>query len=90
MHVEPVHGQPLRYRVKSEHLARAFYLVDLRDNQGSGSCDCPDYRIVRSKNIAAGMQLFSRSTQCKHCQAVTKYWMESGLREAARLANGGT
>lgn len=84
MNIEPIVGEVLRYRVRSESKPAHSYIVDLSENQGSGSCFCTDYQTRRVPAIKAGMPAFSREVSCKHIIAARTYFTQTTLKEMAR------
>ena len=58
--VEPVPGEPTRFRVHSRSQAGVQHLVDLALNKGSGYCSCAAFAFTCENNIKAGKPLYTR------------------------------
>ena len=88
MKIKEIQHEPLRYWASSS-IRNMTYVVDLSENEGSGSCSCPDYITRRNPAIQQGEELFTRKTSCKHLLAVRKHFLKTTLREMARIINKG-
>lgn len=84
--VEPIEGEPLRYRVESWSRPNQPHLVDLSLAHGNGACSCTDYVTRRAPAIKAGKPLFTKATSCRHVRMARKHFTVTTLAEmAARL-----
>lgn len=52
--VTPIHGERMRYMVRSENNHNFSYIVDLTENGGNGACGCPDFVLRKTKNLKEG------------------------------------
>ena len=86
-HVEPIIGEPLRYRVASSSRPELPYVVDLLENHGSGACRCPDFLCRREPNIKKGKPLYTSLTTCKHVRLAREYFTNTTLRTIADQLN---
>ena len=80
--VKPLQDDPFCYTVESwtsKH--QKEYLVDVLDNDGNGSCSCPDFKGVCQRNLKEHGEHVEygvpgapdkRRTQCKHLYLARK------------------
>lgn len=83
LHVEPIKGEALRYRVRSASRTDLSYVVDLSEYQGNGQCTCPDFLCRREPNIKKGKPLYTRLTMCKHVMAARIDFLNTTLAAIA-------
>jgi hypothetical protein len=81
--VDPIYGEPLRYRVESWARPQFPHIVDLSMNKGNGSCSCTDFTTRRQPAIKAGGSLFTRATSCRHVMMARKFFTIATLTEMA-------
>ncbi len=62
--VEPIEGEPFRFRVKSFKNPARSYLVDIAEHNFVGQCDCPDWICRVGPAVAAG----KTGVYCKHVE----------------------
>jgi hypothetical protein len=82
--IAPIEGEPGRFHVPSSRPKQPPYVVDLAENQGNGSCSCPDYYSRRLPAIKEGQPLFTRATSCWHLIRARNYFCTTVLRSFAQ------
>jgi hypothetical protein len=83
--IEPIEGEPLRFRCESHTEGQSDYIVDLADWGGNGSCVCADFSIRKLKKLKEGYPFHSNWTECKHIKAAKELWAQRSLSNLAKL-----
>ena len=83
--VEPIEGELLRFRVRSDRDGRP-YLVDLAAFKGNGTCECQDFQIRKLPELLKGVQGFGVSAQCKHIRRARDFFTDEIIQKL--LASG--
>ncbi len=78
--VEPVEGELLRFRVRSDRDGRP-YLVDLAAFNGVGTCECIHFQIRLRPRIESGEKQF-----CKHLVRARNFFVDEIIQKM--LASG--
>ena len=100
--VEPVDGEPLRFRVPSESKPGSVHMVDLSLYEGQGFCDCEAHIYICEPNRRKGKARYSRglpkvkkgkvtypdATICPHVLAAYEYLLPKMLKRLAANATG--
>jgi len=79
--VTPVQGRPLVYHCQSRKDPAVFYLVDLTEHEGNGSCLCSDWQCRCVANMKGAHQLFTDATLCYHLRLTHLEFMQGVLGE---------
>jgi hypothetical protein len=69
LRVEPIAGEPLRFRVESVSEPEQPHTVDLELNNGGGFCDCIDFCARRDGFLKATGLPYQDRTACSHVKA---------------------
>ena len=81
LRVEPIPGEPLRFRVQSQSEPEHMHVVDLGLNEGGGFCDCPDFCCRRDGFLKATRLPYQDRTSCSHVKAAFRVF---GLAQIKR------
>ena len=70
--LKQVVGEPNRFMVESDQVAKQPYFVDLEEYGANGKCDCKDFQVheKEAREMAASGAYFFR---CKHIESATVY-----------------
>ena len=79
--IQPVPGEPLRYRVPSDTLGKPSHLVDLTSLNGNGICDCEDFQIRRRPALRNGEPMSNAKTRCKHLRKARQFLADQVIRK---------
>ena len=93
--VQPIIGEPLRYRVPSRTHGNEAHIVDLSENTPNGSCSCTDYTarrlpkfretgVSRPYTLDKNGNIDSESTRCFHIEACRNDFLDSVLIETSK------
>ena len=83
--VEPVDGELLRFRVRSDRDGRP-YLVDLSAFNGNGNCQCQDFQIRKLPELLKGAHGFGHVAMCKHIIRARDFFVDEIIQKL--LASG--
>lgn len=92
--VEPIHGEPLRYRVESWGQPQFPHVVDLMEYDGNGCCDCKDFTTrcfpnwkLHAKPIEYGhpSEPNPNRTRCRHIDVAVRKFANDTLKEISRM-----
>lgn len=93
--VEEVPGEPFRYRVQSASDPEQWYLVDLTQRGGQGSCQCVHFQMVAFPNWRRLQRRIPYAphrqgvTDCRHIEAAKQHcWDTTFVRMLAAFENG--
>ena len=92
LRVEPIPGEPLRFRVQSVSDPETMHMVDLGLNDGGGFCDCMDFCARRDGFLKATRLPYQDRTACSHVKAAFRVFGMSRIRvtmKAIGYGNGG-
>jgi len=78
--VEPVEGEPFRFRVKSD-TTDEMYLIDIQDCGFTGACNCMHWLARIAPKVALGLR--GPKARCKHIVRAREYFLEHVLPKLA-------
>ena len=80
LRVDPIAGEPLRFRVESVSDPEHSHIVDLGLNNGGGFCDCMDFCARRDGFLKATGLPYQDRTACSHVKAAFRVFGMSRIR----------
>lgn len=81
--VEPIPGEPLRFRVRSRSDPTMTYLVDLEELNFNGQCGCDHFWFQCGKLFRENGCITNELTRCWHIEQARAWFLEAMVRAVA-------